>query len=308
MKLTTAEQEAARRCAQKRLADALASKAKDRFGTDSEQNHYWGALGEIALAKYIVTQWTCTSKTWATRDVGRYEVRSVPPSTRAYIKAKHNDPPDRAIALVIFRSDSEAEVVGWLTADEVRRLGSLEDPGARGAPAYFLRDLSRLHKVFPEIRMPWDKSESKLLSHPDELDATVYFPLAQNENGAVEVMWSICPDCGGEYIVHADHLVSTEHEKWFARTQLLESQMTIPEEPQPEIYKYTKKPPRIDFGINAICPRCKAARKKAYTDGHGNFHPEEMDCMEPGNRKIKCRRCNGFGVVPNVGPVNTVTE
>jgi hypothetical protein len=69
-------------------------------------------------------------------------------------KAKDNDPEARAVAVVRFIDEHNAEVMGWITVGEIRRLGTKRDPGSVGAPAYFLDDLSRLDRVFPEIEAP----------------------------------------------------------------------------------------------------------------------------------------------------------
>lgn len=148
--LTDGDRSRARACAEKRVSDARAAGARDRFGPDSIEAHYWGALGELAVALLIDEAWNCSSRVWAARDVGRYEVRSVGPRSRFYVKAKANDPPDRAIAVVRFRADTEAEVLGWTYASTVREKGHREDPGGRGAPAYFVRDQRLLTAVFPE--------------------------------------------------------------------------------------------------------------------------------------------------------------
>jgi hypothetical protein len=286
VELTEGEVAAARRCAATRLLDAQRKGAKDRMGANSEESHFWGALGEIAVAKYIDLRWTCSSMTWAARDVGRYEVRSVKPGTSPYVKSKPNDPPSRAVALVLFRSETVASVVGWITAERIRELGTKDDPGGVGAPAWFLRDLSHLDPVFPEIRMPWEEPEETVKRN---------FPLRRNENGSIEAVASTCPDCGKEYLIHTEHVRTFDHRKAVAASQTLGSQMTIPEEPQPAVYKFTYRP-KVDFGTHLICPRCKGFRKKV------RGIRDEM-CMDPRDHKIVCSRCNGWGVIPNIGPV-----
>jgi hypothetical protein len=283
----------ARFCAKRRLDDAKRVHAKDRFGTDSEQSHYWGALGEIAFAKAINREWTCTSRTWAARDVGRYEIRSVPPGTSAYIKAKANDPDRRAIAVVIFASEAEANVAGWITAEDVRRLGSLEDPGNRGAPAYFLYTLSDLNQVFPETA-PEDVIDTTAYAPMPEVDPAD-FPLTRQDDGTVVAVWSTCPDCGGTYLIHAEHLTSKKHLNWMDTSQTLEGQTTIPEEPQPDVYKFDRPPARLSFGEQVICPRCKGLRRRR----KGVLSDVSLDPTQGG----ACIRCGGIGIIPNIGPI-----
>jgi hypothetical protein len=312
----------ARTCAVTRLSDAKKAGAKDRFGHDSEDSHYWGALGEIAVAKHIDTKWECTSRAWAARDVGRYEVRSNPPGTEPYVKAKKNDPPLRPIALVVFESDQRAWIVGWITAQEIRERGVESDPGGRGAPAYFLRDLSYLNPVFPEIRMPWDPDPAqrrdwrtddlrmegpygipeKYLSAGEKqlIDTNGRaFPLQWDEEGNIEINWETCPDCGARFAIHAEHIRSPEHRRAIALSQTMEGQTSIPEVEQPDTFKFTEMPAKVDFGIHTICPRCKGFRRKK------KGVREEL-ASDPAKASILCVRCNGFGIVPNVGPVPTV--
>jgi hypothetical protein len=288
--LTDGEIAAARTCAKTRLDDAIKSGAKDRLGSNSEDSHFWGALGEIVIARYIDRAWHCASRTWAARDVGRYEVRAIPPGTRPYIKAKPNDPAGRAIALVLFRSQTVAEIAGWMTAGDIRRLGTEEDPGGRSAPAHFLRDLSLLNQVFPEIEAPWG-------NEPAERN----FPLLRDEEGNVIVNWSTCADCGEQYAIEKEHLRSFVHIGWVERSQTISGQTAIPVPPQPETYKFTSKPPKIQFGAHLNCPRCHGILRK-------NKGVKDEECMDPSNRKIACIRCNGFGVIPNVGPVATAVS
>jgi len=141
--------ELAERCAKRRLRDALVVGANDRFGRNSVTSHYWGAAGEIAVARYLSIAWYCHTKRWAQPDVGRYEVRAVGAGTRWYAKTKDND--GCPIALVLFHTRSEGLIAGWIEPDTIRRLGKREDPGQVNAPAWFLRDLSHLNPRFPEL-------------------------------------------------------------------------------------------------------------------------------------------------------------
>jgi hypothetical protein len=137
----------ARECAIRRVRDAVGLHARDRLGQDSEESHYWGALAEIAVSRHLGLSWSCSSMVWAVTDVAEYEVRSVPPGTRLYLKAKDNDPDDRRILLVAHVNGEVAMLMGWMTAAEIRRDGRREDWGNRGAPAYMLTSMAGLREV-----------------------------------------------------------------------------------------------------------------------------------------------------------------
>jgi hypothetical protein len=151
----------AQACAEKMVRDARRWGGQDRFGEDSVRSHFWGALGELAFARYLGIPWDCHSGDGAKADVAGYEVRSIAPGAKyLYVKAKGNDRPGLrivAVAHVVGGSAlrergalSASLILGWTTVDEVRGRGSLEDWGNRGAPAYMLRDLSGLRTTFPE--------------------------------------------------------------------------------------------------------------------------------------------------------------
>lgn len=147
IRLTDEDRLLARECAIRRVKDALSVGASDRFRQDSETSHYWGALGEIAAARHFGLDWSCSSMVWAVSDVADYEVRSVPPGGRLYIKAKPNDPDDRRILLVAHINGEDAMLMGWMTAEAIRRHGRKEDWGNRGAPAHMLTRLSLLQEI-----------------------------------------------------------------------------------------------------------------------------------------------------------------
>lgn len=63
-------------------------------------------------------------------------------------------------------------------------------------------------------------------------------------------------------------------------------------------YKYDKPPRTIAFGTTVPCPRCRG-RTQRYkfrkTDG--------LRHKDPSIEKTPCVGCNGWGIVPNIGPV-----
>lgn len=137
-------------CARRMVSDAQRWGSVDRFGNDSEQSHFWGALGEIAFAKFRGAAWRCHSGDGARPDVDGFEVRSVSPDKRIYIKAKKNDQPGTKIVVVAHLALGQAAlIVGWTTVEQIRRHGKQEDWGDRGAPAYMLTDTEILDRTFP---------------------------------------------------------------------------------------------------------------------------------------------------------------
>lgn len=63
-------------------------------------------------------------------------------------------------------------------------------------------------------------------------------------------------------------------------------------------FKFTKLPAKIDFGAVAVCPRCRARTQKYLFKGkHDKLH------KDPVKEKTPCIGCNGWGIVPNIGPI-----
>jgi len=76
---------------------------------------------------------------------------------------------------------------------------------------------------------------------------------------------------------------------------------TIPK--QPESFRFTQMPERLDFGSMAVCHRCKGKKLLERQTPSGKHLPADEFCRDPKDRKNACRRCNGFGIVPNLGPI-----
>lgn len=142
---------AADACAKTRLRDAI--RARDKFSEPSLDSHYWGALGEIAFARYLSVPWACASRVWSAPDVAGFEVRAIPPTTpRLYLKSKENDTAERIVLVAHLLNGTAALIVGWMYTADVQRLGDRRDPGRRGAPAWFIDDLGLLDRDFSEFR------------------------------------------------------------------------------------------------------------------------------------------------------------
>ncbi len=128
------------------------------------------------------------------------------------------------------------------------------------------------------------------------------FPLRKNEDGSIDMVWEVCDECGGRYAVQADHLIGEEHKRWQAVNQTIEGQTAIPEVAQPPVYAYKDQPTGVKFGEAAVCPRCKGHKRPARMLKAG-LRPADTMCMDPKDSTNYCIRCNGWGLVPNVGPV-----
>jgi len=89
-------------------------------------------------------------------------------------------------------------------------------------------------------------------------------------------------DCGEEYLEKDSHeRTSTRHKEW------LEGNIEVPVPVQPLSGSFPAEGPRpkLIVGETLICGKCKGT-------GEGTQ-------MKDG----KCLRCNGWGIVPNQGPV-----
>lgn len=111
---------------------------------------------------------------------------------------------------------------------------------------------------------------------------------------------------------------------------LVEQLTTPPDPPQPMAAKFESLPKQIRWGEMAICPRChmkttRGRKTKAKDPDDPGLVPEhirqrkskskdegpalqDIDGVllyrDPTSRKPKpCERCNGYGIVPNQGPV-----
>lgn len=161
VKFTQADRDLATRCAHLMLASAQTHGAKDKWGRNRLRSHYCGALGEIAFAAFRRVPWKChPGDIGGVPDVDGYEVRSLEPESRYMrLKCKDNDKDQTPLAGVIICAGRDADdnivteaaalIYGWALAIECRQYGVRRDPGRRGAPAYFLEDLRRLHTEFP---------------------------------------------------------------------------------------------------------------------------------------------------------------
>jgi hypothetical protein len=163
-----------------------------------------------------------------------------------------------------------------------------------------------------ERRIGYDGSSTTVIHDPPPTTTPGMmgrdFPLRKNEDGSVEIVWEVCDECGGRYAVRSDHLTAEEHRRWVALSQTMEGQTTIPEVASEPVYAYTEEPKGVSFGEAVVCPRCRGVRRpkrKRMVKGAYQWYKADEMCMDPRDHSIVCRRCNGWGLVPNRGPVET---
>jgi hypothetical protein len=118
------------------------------------------------------------------------------------------------------------------------------------------------------------------------------FPI-KSIGGKFDVQKTRCEDCGENYVVRTEHQRTQKHRQAVEKAGTLESVMPTP--PQPEIQMFEETPGKVSFGAVIPCPRCKGFRRKR----KGVLDDFSAD---PYDTKKVCPRCNGIGVVPNIGP------
>ncbi len=110
------------------------------------------------------------------------------------------------------------------------------------------------------------------------------------KTGVYSTPWREC-ECGEQYLVHMEHeRTSVRHKTW--ATGGIE--VPVPHQPLADMYQRGIATPALELGINKVCPRCGAMNKKGE-----DYYP---DRDSKADRRFPCRRCNGHGVIPNVGP------
>lgn len=114
-------------------------------------------------------------------------------------------------------------------------------------------------------------------------------PIVKTESGTYTHQYQEC-DCGEQYLVKSEHeRTSPRHKKW------MRGDIEVEVPPQPLMSAFPPGPtPRLELGRVVICGRCKAKDKKGE-----DYFP---DRDSPPHNRFPCRRCNGHGVLPNVGP------
>jgi hypothetical protein len=70
-------------------------------------------------------------------------------------------------------------------------------------------------------------------------------------------------------------------------------------EPGLPVQRFDRLPKPVIMGEVAVCPRCRARTRKLHYEGlEGARHKDPHSTRQP------CLGCNGFGIVPNKGPIS----
>jgi|WetSurSiteA1Bulk_404760.scaffolds.fasta_scaffold13443_4 hypothetical protein len=110
------------------------------------------------------------------------------------------------------------------------------------------------------------------------------------KTGLYTTPWREC-ECGEQYLVHMEHERTSERHKTWATGGI---EVPVPHQPLADMYQRGVATPALELGVNKVCPRCGAQNKKGE-----DYYPDRDSRAD---RRIPCRRCNGHGVIPNVGP------
>ena len=115
-----------------------------------------------------------------------------------------------------------------------------------------------------------------------------------------EAGYSVCPGCGGFYMVESMHVNAPRHREWLKDQRIGQMEVPVPEQPMPRAFDRT--PDRIVFGETVRCPRCKGrkATHKMVMGRKVKLRPDEQYAKDPDKPSRPCPRCRGVGLVPNV--------
>lgn len=75
----------------------------------------------------------------------------------------------------------------------------------------------------------------------------------------------------------------------------VQTTIPVPKQQRAEAFPVNHDPGRLVIGEVRLCPRCRAYRGKRFREFGYYVDPEPE---RPGQR---CRRCNGWGYIPNQG-------
>jgi hypothetical protein len=117
-------------------------------------------------------------------------------------------------------------------------------------------------------------------------------PLQRTSEGRYVTNWIEC-ECGEQYVVRSEHERSSARHKQWSKGGMGQ-EVPVPPQPLYSAYPRGAPTPRLEMGVNKICERCGAKNKKGE-----DYYPDKDS--RPENR-FPCRRCNGHGVRPNIGP------
>lgn len=160
--LSSTEMARAQAIGLRRLKEAKGQPRWAYEGRSGKETHTIGAQAELAFARSIDVPWPARVNVGHREpDVDPFwEVRW---SQLPTLKVATNDPPERAVVKVSGKPP-HFEIVGYILAGGVKDHYSLQDPGSRGRPAYFVPD-SRLVPIDPGFHdlCHWMKHEGRFM-------------------------------------------------------------------------------------------------------------------------------------------------
>lgn len=113
-------------------------------------------------------------------------------------------------------------------------------------------------------------------------------------------------ECGDDYLILEDHVRGQRHQNWLGG----ETQLEVPVPAQPPVYKFRlgEVPEHFELGTIVVCPVCKNKRVGPRKTKDGSIRPGNDFSNATGRPGRPCDNCNGNGMVPNIGPVQTATQ
>tara|TARA_R110000803_G_C11989495_1_gene321960 strand:- start:9029 stop:9499 length:471 start_codon:yes stop_codon:yes gene_type:complete len=114
------------------------AKLKDAYKADPNQGwqmHIEGALGEMALAKFLGLYWPGVGKMRGT-DVGEVDVRTR--SRADYELILHEKDPDDRVFWLLCGNNGRYDVKGWILCADGKRQEYWSDPSGKNRPAFFV--------------------------------------------------------------------------------------------------------------------------------------------------------------------------
>lgn len=141
------------------MAGAVNSSRRNAHGLvadshDSLQVHVLGALGELAVCRYLGYVGELTVDTYKTAaDVGQYEVRTR--SRPNYELIVRDDDPNDAVFILVLKDGPVFRIKGWIRGRDAKRAEWVQRYGGR-PPAYFVPHASmRVMGTLPQLEASW---------------------------------------------------------------------------------------------------------------------------------------------------------
>ena len=122
-----------------RMIEDIFANRSDRYGADKKngfQLHIMGAIGELAVAKFLGVFWNGNLGNLKAPDVGFVQVRSRSEQWHSLIL--HPADSDDDLFYLVTVQDYVCDVVGYIRGRDGKHPSHWDDP-ARGRPAFFVK-------------------------------------------------------------------------------------------------------------------------------------------------------------------------